>query len=288
VSAVRDEALVRLLTLESETGALLDCALHEPAAGDVASTPVVIHLHGKGGNFYTGPCRFVPLLTRGQDVAHLSINFDCHDLGYIPYYLHADAEGGRVRGGMWERIAEGWQAVAAAVAFARERGHRRIFLSGHSAGGFYAADYAAGHGPLDGVILLSPVVTFQSFLRTWFPDRSALEATAERARDMVDTGVGHYLIPLCAPYFGISAESLLERVQLPADHLEQRLRRIDCPILFLWGEAESRHQLWGEIYDRLESPVKTRLTIPGAGHHYSGAEQRVADAVVAFVNAPAG
>ena len=284
MSAVRDEASVQLLTLESGTGAFLDGALYEPATSDVAATPMVIHLHGKGGNFYTGPGRFVPLLTRGRGIAHLSINFDCHDLGYVSYYPHAEADGVRMRGGMWERIADGWKDVAGAVAFARARGHDRVFLAGHSSGGFYAADFAAGHGPIDGVVLLSPVVTFRSYLRTWFPDPSALEATAGRARNMVDTGVGHYLIPLCASYYGISAESLLERVGLPEDHLEQRLREIDCPLLLVWGEAESRNRLWSEIYERMDARATSRLTIPGAGHHYAGAEQRVADAIAAFVS----
>lgn len=285
MTAIRDEAPATLLTFESATGALLDAALYEPPGGDVATTPLVIHLHGKGGNFYTGPGRFVPLLTRDRDIAHLSINFDCHDLGYVTYYPHPVADGPDMRGGMWERIADGWQDVAAAVALARARGYRRVFLSGHSSGGFYAADYAAAHGPLDGVILLSPVVTFQSFLRTWFPDPSALEATAVRARNMVDTGVGHYLIPLGASYYGISAASLLERLEVPADHLEQRLRDVETPLLFLWGEAESRHRLWQEIYERVASPRTECVTVPGAGHHYTGAEQRVADAVAAFVAA---
>jgi pimeloyl-ACP methyl ester carboxylesterase len=284
MTAIRDEAPATLLTFQSATGALLDAALYEPPGGDAAATPLVIHLHGKGGNFYTGPSRFLPLLTRDHDIAHLAINFDCHDLGYVAYYPHT-ATGPEMRGGMWERIADGWQDVAAAVALARARGYVRVYLSGHSSGGFYAADYAADHGPLDGVILLSPVVTFQSFLRTWFPDPAALEATAERARNMVDTGVGHYLIPLCASYYGISAASLLERLALPQDQLEQRLRGIDCPLLFLWGEAESRHRLWQEIYERVASPRTRRLTIPDAGHHYVGVEQRVADALAAFVSA---
>jgi hypothetical protein len=81
MTTVRDEAAVTLLTFESATGALLDAVLYEPRGGEVATTPLVIHLHGKGGNFYTGPGRFIPLLTRDHDVAHLAINFDCHDLG---------------------------------------------------------------------------------------------------------------------------------------------------------------------------------------------------------------
>jgi pimeloyl-ACP methyl ester carboxylesterase len=285
VSVVRDEAVVTLLTFESATGALLDAVLYERPGGDAASTPLVIHLHGKGGNFYSGPGRFIPLLTRDHDLAHLAINFDCHDLGYVTYYPHPPADGPDMRGGMWERIADGWQDVAGAVALARARGYRKLYLSGHSSGGFYAADYAARHEGLDGVILLSPVVTFQSFLRTWFPDPFALEATAERARNMADTGVGHYLIPLCASYYGISAHSLLERVSLPPDHLEQRLRSVACPLLLLWGEAESRHRLWAEIYARVAAPGMRSVTIPGAGHHYAGAEQSVADALVAFVSA---
>jgi pimeloyl-ACP methyl ester carboxylesterase len=285
MSVMRNEAAVTLLTFESATGTLLDAALYEGPGIDAPRTPLVIHLHGKGGNFYTGPGRFIPLLTRDRDVAHLAINFDCHDLGYVTYYPHPVADGPDMRGGMWERIADGWQDVAGAVALARARGYRRLYLSGHSSGGFYAADYAARRDDVDGVILLSPVVTFQSFLRTWFPDPSALEATAQRARNMADTGVGHYLIPVCASYYGISARSLLERVSLPPDHLEQRLRSVTCPLLLLWGETESRHRLWGEIYERVAAPRARCVTIPGAGHHYTGAEQQVVDALVAFVSA---
>jgi pimeloyl-ACP methyl ester carboxylesterase len=282
MTTIRDEAAATLLTFESDTGSPLDAVLYE--RGDVSTTPLVIHLHGKGGNFYTGPGRFIPLLTKDHDIAHLAINFDCHDLGYVAYYPHPAADGPAMRGGMWERIADGWQDVAAAVALVRARGYRRVYLSGHSSGGFYAADYAARHEPLDGVILLSPVVTFQSYLRMWFPDPYALEATAERARNLVDTGVGHYLISLCASYYGISAASLLERLSLPEDHLEQRLREVACPFLLLWGQAESRHRLWQELYERIASGRTQCVTIPHAGHHYTGAEQRVADALVAFVS----
>lgn len=279
VGAARHDDRVRLVTLEGDGGALVDGALYE-AGGEPAATPIVVHLHGKGGNFYSGPGRFVPLLTAGQPIAHLAVNGVCHDLGWMPYY--PQRQDGPPRGGMWERIAEGRADVAAAVAFARELGHRQVFLCGHSSGGFYATEHAVVDEEIAGLILLSPVVTFQSFLRTWFPDPAALAATERRARDMVDTGVGHYLIPLAQPYFAISAASLVERLDLPADQWERQLARVTAPTLLLWGEAESRHALWAAIHER-SAPSADKVTLPDAGHHYTGAEQAVADAVCAFV-----
>jgi pimeloyl-ACP methyl ester carboxylesterase len=273
--------LVRLTTTDNHP---LDAALITPqtARPDAA----ILHLHGKGGNFYTGPSRFVPELTKDRPIAHLALNMRCHDLGYTRYgraspdFMTADVP---VAGGFWEKISAGHQDVAAAVEFLRDRGYTRIFISGHSSGGYYAVDYAARDSTVAGLALLSPLTTNRTALARWFSGPGELDDALVRAHELISMGRGNHLIPLRSWYYAISAESLVERVADPEDKWESELARLECPVLLLWGDSESRHELWSAIADRVQLAGLERLILPGAEHHYAGFEQQVARAIAGFV-----
>jgi len=59
---------VQLVTAVNEDGLELDAALYEVPR----SVAAVVHVHGKGGNFYSGPGRFIPEMTADVPISHLA------------------------------------------------------------------------------------------------------------------------------------------------------------------------------------------------------------------------
>lgn len=292
-SPSEDGELVRLLTLRNADGVPLDGVVWEPVEEPVAG---IVYLHGMGGNFYTGPGRFVPQLTRDRPLLQLAMNLRCHDLGTTRFDVPAAdmlsnpaaRRGADVDGGVWERIAEGHLDVAAGVAWMRERGVERVFLAGHSLGGFYVGQYGALHDDIAGRILVSPLTSHSAALPAWFDSDEESAAAVARARRMIAAGEGELLIALPRWYYAISARSLVERAGEPPDAWEQAMAASDVPTLWIWGDAEARHDLWERLYQRLRRPGDRRLAIAGAEHYFLGHEQTVTDAIVGFVTTTAG
>lgn len=243
-----------------------------------------LHLHGKGGNFYTGPGLFVPLHDDTHEFAHLSLNMRCHDLGYTRYDVPMpDVTKGHVQvaGGMWEQLSSGHVDVAAGVSWLREQGHTRIFLVGHSSGAYYALESSADHGiDVAGVVLLSSVISYKRHLNAWFAE--GLDVAVDRARSLVARGEGHRLMPIESWYYAISAVSLLERVDQDDDAFEQLLERNAAPVMFVCGDAEARLPQWREQYDRVASDRKQWLVLSGASHDYIGAEGVLTEEILRF------
>lgn len=276
-------ARVEIVDLDTDDGVRLTALVQHPAEAPWAG---VVHLHGKGGRATTGPGRFLPRLGVGRGIVHLALDMRCSGLGYTRYDVpSADFSGGEVpvAGGWWERIADGHRDVAAAVAHLRAAGCPRVFVAGHSSGGFYAADYAARDPDVAGRIFLSPLLSNRTALPVWFPEPGAQEAALARARALVAEDRGHHVIPLRAWYYGISAASLLERAAEPEDAWDRAVAASSAPVLLLWGGAESRDAAWRRAFDAVPAEDKRMVVIPGAEHHFVGAERQVADAVRAFL-----
>lgn len=274
----------RLVRVVTDAGQPIDAMLTGAPVGEAVAA--VVHLHGKGGNFYTGPGRFIPDGSRAEPIAHLSVNMHCHDLGYTRYdvpspdFSTADIP---VGGGFWENIAKGHEDVGATVDYLRSLGYRRIFLSGHSSGGYYAVDYAARDADVAGVVLLSPLTTNRTVLPRWFPGPGELDEALAQARDLVAAGRGHQLLPLSSWYYAISAASLIERAADSPDQWEKSLAALPCPVLMIWGEKESRHELWTDIAHRARKPDLRWRSLPDCEHHFIGHEDTVTRDVTAFV-----
>ena len=268
-----------------DTDESLAGAWYAPAAGTGVA---LLHLHGKGGNFYMGPGLFVPQLDTEREFAQLSLNMRCHDLGYTRYDRPMpDVSQGVIPmgGGMWERMADGVPDVMAGVRWLHERGYARVFLVGHSSGAYYAAETCAARPDATaGAVLLSTVISYKRNLDTWFPD-GGLEAAVEQARAWVASGQGHRLLPIDAWYYAISAESLLERIAEPDGIFAEMLQASTVPIMFGAGELESRVPQWRALYDAVPTDRKHWLVLPGVSHDYLGVERQLADDVFGFVRA---
>lgn len=272
--------VIRLLRLPTAEGAWIDAALTEPV---VPTRVAVVHVHGKGGNFYSGPGRFLPRLMPAS-MAHLSINMRCHDLGYTRYDEPISGDTGHhpVGGGMWESISAGHADIAAAVRWCREQGFDRVHLVGHSSGGFYVGEYTSHDPDVAGRIFLSPLQDNRYVLSRWFPDGER-ERAIRAARAMVVQGRGQQLIPLDPWYHAISAASLVERAAQPDGMWERGVEASHAAALFLWGSAEGRAQIWQEIFERFRGFPKQRHVLEGADHFYHGYEDEIAAHISRFV-----
>jgi pimeloyl-ACP methyl ester carboxylesterase len=287
-----NELSPRLVTIQTVSGALLDGLLTEPAESRAA----VVYLHGKGGNFYGGPGRFVPEYSSLAALTHFSVNMRCHDLAYtrpdIPAYNMPMPPGqdrpSPVAGGMFEVLADGHEDVAAAVDFLRSRGHDRVYIAGHSSGGYYAADYCRRVADISGRIMLSPLISMKAPLRYWFPDPAELDDVIARATDLVETGNGHHLITLPTWFYAISAASLLERTEEEEDAWMKATEASSSPLFMLWGGSEGRSALWESCWTEVNVSDKVKYVVEGSDHLYLGFEAEVARAIDQFIKARLG
>lgn len=283
---------------EISTGApvLVDVpgASGEPLQGLLYPTPsvdsaraAVLHVHGKGGNFYSGPPRTLPPLMAPERYVHLALNLRCHDLAYSRLgdrpgiVTGGDAAGG----GMWERLADGPVDIAAGVRWLRERTGLPVHVIAHSAGGYFLGDWAPAPDTVASRILLSPLTSVRFPLATWFGAESALRQVTAQAESMVQAGRGHLLIPVPTWYFAISADSLLERLRERPDRWLEGCNASGSPLLLVWGGAETRAAEWREMFQRMTVPDREMLELPGAGHEYAGVQPELAAALTAFLDA---
>jgi pimeloyl-ACP methyl ester carboxylesterase len=246
----------------------------------------VLYLHGKGGNFYTGPSRYLPagLLDAGH--LQLAMNMRCHDLGYTRYDIESadiTAGGAECDGGAWERTAEGWKDLRAGVDLLLARGCRQVVLVGHSSGGLYTGVYQDDRAVIAGRVFLSPLMTSRTAFQVWFRDAEERQHARRQAAALVADGRGETLLTLPCWYYAISARSLLERLEEPEDFFGTGLSGWHEPVLGIWGALEDRCPAWEQRFAELtDRPCRT-LRIPDAGHHYAGHEAKVGDAVRAFL-----
>lgn len=272
---------MQLVSLPSGDGWSLDVAVIEPHAAKARAT--LIHVHGKGSNFYTGPARFIPeALSAQMPIRHIAINMRAHDLGYsVPG--SDDVRNVRPMGGFWERLSDGLADIDLVVNYARSLAAGPLFLQGHSSGGFYVVGYCAGQRGIAGRILLSPLTTNKQPLSMWFPTQDALDEAIAQAQKYISQGSPDMLIPLRSWYYAISAESLLERVNEPAGVWLRDLHRCAAPTLMVWGGMEARTALWQEAFESIQTSDKHAVVVPGVGHRYVGGEAVVSQAVGDFV-----
>lgn len=277
------ESSVKLLRLQAVDGQDLDALLYDSPSADPKTA--LVHLHGKGLNFLSGPGRFIP--PRLPRVLHLALNMRFRDLAFAKgdvrdAAMHEEIPGG-VGGGFWERTKDGSIDISAAVDYLRgEKGVENVILVGHSSGGFHAASYAA-EDPDVARILISPLTSSRTAFARWFPSKAEQESVVRKAQTLIDQGRGGTLILLPRWYFAISADSLIERLSEPENFWIDKINQSSSPVMMIWGKHESRHPLWTSLFDQIRAPQRAAHAIDGAEHYFIGFEQQVVDAIDGFL-----
>lgn len=263
-----------IVTITTRDGWELDGVLY-PAEGPGADT-VLLHLHGKGAAMLDIHARWLP--DRLSSVAHYALNMRCHSLAY-----NTDRADVPVAGGMYECLTDGEADITAAIDFLRAEGYRKIVMSGHSSGGYYAGVYTPPGDDIVGRILLSPLTDNKTALDWWYPRPGQLDAVLDRASALVADGRADELIPIDQWYWAISARSLLERAAQPGTEFWlDRVNALPSPVLMGWGATESRDGMWTDVYGRL-TPPRFLARIENSDHWYHGCEDQVTDLVAKFV-----
>ncbi|HLI37552.1 MAG TPA: alpha/beta hydrolase, partial [Streptosporangiaceae bacterium] len=134
------------VTIPAGTAAL-DGLYYEPEPSGAAARGAVQLMHGNGGNFYTGPCRFLPPHLLQLGLACLSYNRQGHDT----IACRAREPGGNA----FQTVAQSVDDNEHARRYLARREHPDPVVIGHSNGGLLAARYVAGHPGTPALVLLS-------------------------------------------------------------------------------------------------------------------------------------
>lgn len=154
--------------------------------------PVILFVHGLGGNFYEN--YFVQVL--GKEVSKNNIAFlsgNNRGNGNDTTFLNTDGEFVRI-GSRYELLEDAHQDITAWVKFLIDKGYSQIILLGHSAGTVKAVRYLFEGELKDRVsklILLSPIDPLGYRISH---GRNNIESFLERAQVKVDEGKGKELV----------------------------------------------------------------------------------------------
>jgi pimeloyl-ACP methyl ester carboxylesterase len=235
------------------------------------SRAAVMLMHGNGGNFYTGPARFLPphLVPRG--FACFAFNRRGHDT--------LTARKRDPAGNAYQTAAQTRADNLTARAYLADRGFPSPVLIGHSNGGLYAACHAAEHPGVRALVLLSAhcggpeMLARASALGLLARDQRA--DLSARARELVAAGRPEALMLLPGWWYLTSAAAYLD-LETNVPRLLDAAPAIRCPVLYLRGELEDPDLYPAQAFAaRAGCPVDVRV-IPGSDHFYTGREERVA------------
>lgn len=276
-----------LVSVTTIDGVPLDGAHYRPSGAWSGTTVIVVH--GKTGQFYTGPSRFLPPALAAAGYAVLSINLRIHDLGYTRWdepFLKDGPSTFSMLGAAWEKSGDIHRDLDAWVGFLREHGTRKIVLIGHSSGGFYAAEWAGRNATardLAALVLMSPLQTNRISLKNWFPGEGELDLALAHARQLVAAGRGHELLPLRGWYWAVSASTLLDRAAEPPDLFDKSIDKLKIPLMILFGAREARRRDWTAIADHYRGGSTEIAVIQNSEHMYLGFEDEVAGNILQFL-----
>ena len=246
--------------------------LYYPPPGDPRGA--VQLMHGNGGNFYTGPCRFLPPHLLGVGLACLAYNRRGHDT--------ISCRTREPEGNAFQTTAQAMADNDHARGFLAGRGHPPPAVIGHSNGGLLAARHVADHPDTPALVLLSAhcggaeMLRRSSALGLLGGDR--LPEISARARELTEAGRADELMLLPGWWYVSTAGSFAD-LEATLPRLLDAAPGIRCPVLFLRGEHEDRDLYPAERFaEKAGGPVDVQI-VTGADHFYTGAEDRVGQLV---------
>jgi pimeloyl-ACP methyl ester carboxylesterase len=268
-------------------------AIFMPPKGS-AKPIAVIWIHGWGVNFYHPTYVRTGRATAALGYTFISANTRMHDLGNVAGWRGEK----RVRGGgYWGVADEEVRDLAAWVAFAEERGFKKVILVGHSAGWAAVRSYQSEEqdSRVVGVVLASGAVRAET--RPTDPDQLA------EAKRLMAAGEADALIrdPKRSFPSYISAATFLAIANAPAEYkdffgveketVNPGVTRIHCPLLAFFGDRgdvgdESDLKLLKSSIQRQSSgPSRVNtVAIHNADHMYTGEEAQVARTIAGWAD----
>jgi pimeloyl-ACP methyl ester carboxylesterase len=251
--------------------------LYYPPPG--AARGAVQLMHGNGGNFYTGPCRFLPPHLLPLGLACLSYNRRGHDTVAC---RTRDPEGNA-----FQTTTQALADNEHAGAFLAGRGHPAPAVIGHSNGGLLAARHVADHPETPALVLLSAHCGGSEMLRRssalGLLGKDRIEEISARARELTAAGRAGELMLLPGWWYVTSAGSFADmEANLP--RLLDAAPHIRCPVLFLRGETEDAGLYPAEKFAACAPGPVEVVIVRSAGHFYAGAEQDVGQIVANWLD----
>lgn len=266
----------------------------------------VVHVHGWDGNFYEN--RFIDHTAAACSrlgVGFAAFNNRGHDYIADILRIRRDRNSGLRRrrerldyvqlGGVFERFRDGRLDVKAAVDFAEARGHRKVFLQGHSLGAMKATHYVAQarYPRVAGLVLLSPADTL-GWIREKLGRR--LPGALAYAQRLVRQGRGRELVPprfydspvsvrTFVEAFGPKSLTGIFNISRTARRDFPELAAVSVPVLLAVGTVEEyfvgpAQEFVEGIGGYLEQcPSFAGVVLEGAPHNYLGYEAACADAL---------
>lgn len=239
----------------------------------------VMLMHGNGGNFYSGPVRFLPRHLVPRCYACFAFNRRGHDT--------LTTRTREPEGNAFQTAGQSRADNVTAREFTAARGFPAPILVGHSNGGLYAARHVADHPGARALVLLSAhcggpdMLTRASSLGLLAGGQQA-ELSA-RARELVAADQPRALMLMPGWWYVTSAASYLD-MERNVPRLLEAAARIRCPVLYVRGELEDRELYPAEDFAaHAGGPVDVRV-IPGSGHFYTGFEDQVGQLVADWLD----
>ncbi|UCG14160.1 MAG: alpha/beta fold hydrolase [Deltaproteobacteria bacterium] len=263
---------IELLQLQTSDGVPLNAALREPRS--TRANGAVVMVHGYGGNFYSGIMSFLPEALASGGFATLTLNMRDHGLG--------------PKKNLFE---ENRYDVAAGVDEMARRGHKVIFLYGHSMGSNRVLYYvAATKDPrIRGVILTGPPGNLFEWNARVF-GREAATRVLRHAQELVGKGKGQEWILIDLGPLGKALYTAQHVVSLrgPATRSDplKNIARVSKPTLIVHGVADRLAD--PAVADKLRdsAPPNSQVTvlkIPGANHRFRDHQVALEEAILEWL-----
>jgi pimeloyl-ACP methyl ester carboxylesterase len=278
---------MRFLSITTIDGVTNTAALVQPQDAQPATTPLIIHVHGSGGNLYevTGAQLGLALAPRGY--ASLTINTRQHDEA-----VNTD------------NFFDIRNDIAAAVLVARNLGYEAIVLHGHSLGTSQVLYYAATDWSpeIKGLVLTGPFANLP--WKTQYilvHDDPVYQKLYQEAVDAVRSGHPDAVLADQMPYLGgasspVTAQHFLTYRWQPeaADVSVDWIRRVKAPMLLVRDSQDQTilpfEPTW--LYSAATTPgalspdvenVLVPDSSPGNGHTFPNTIPELTDVVAGWL-----
>ncbi len=270
--------------------------LHLP--GD-KNKPVVLHLHGFEGDFFTNS--FISTIAQKFKQKNMGL-LTVQTRGMANEYLFKTTEGSwRKIGAHFEVMEDAYIDIDAWMEFLLAEGYTNIVIQGHSLGTMKTVRYLFEGSHTDKVIKIILLAPFDIMRLLENATNGKWDEYLEIAKQKVKQGLGEEIIPTEYLDVAMSFQTYVSHHQ--ENQFEYMfnfgdknydfplLQKINVPVKVIVGTADEYFHPANpdhpdEAISILSKKIKNASTtlIPDAGHGYDGFEENVADEVVDFLS----